>query len=386
MRQFRFHVVALPHTQTSDAHQACAYTQKVLHFCEMMTSLGHEVLHYGAEGSEVAHCSAEHVEIISAAEQNQYFGPWDRNKLYQLGWSGDEPYWPLTNGRAAEAIAERKQPRDFLCLIAGRLHEPIAHAHPDLQSVEYGIGYYGTFAQYRVFESYAHMHHVLGRQSGGADVDGRNYDVVIPNYFDPADYPFQARKGDYFLYLGRLIKRKGVRIAVETCKALGAKLILAGQGCRQADRGRIIAEDGEVYEGDLEYAGCVVGQERGELFGGAKAVFTPTTYIEPFGGVAVEAQMAGTPVIASDWVHFTETIEHGRTGYRCRTLDQFVWAARHISDLDPWYIHSRAVANWSLDRVKWMYQEYFEMLSDLWNDGWYAIHENRKDLNWLAKC
>ena len=72
--------------------------------------------------------------------------------------------------------------------------------------------------------------------------------------------------------------------------------------------------------------------------------------------------MAGTPVIASDWGAFTETVEHGRTGYRCRTLDQFVWAARHVSDLDPWYIHTRAVANWSLDRVKWMYEEYFEML------------------------
>ena len=230
------------------------------------------------------------------------------------------------------------------------------------------------------------MHHVLGRQSGGTNVDGRNYDVVIPNYFDPADYPFQARKGDYFLYLGRLIKRKGLRIAVETCKALGAKLILAGQGCHQADRGRIVAEDGEVYAGNLEYAGCVVGRARGELFGGAKAVFTPTTYIEPFGGVAVEAQMAGTAVIASDWGAFTETVEHGRSGYRCRTLDQFVWAARHVSDLDPWYIHTRAVANWSLDRVKWMYQEYFEMLSDLWNDGWYAINDDRKDLNWLARC
>ena len=49
----RFHVVALPHTQTNMSHSACAFTMKILHFCQMMSSLGHEVFHYGVEGSEV---------------------------------------------------------------------------------------------------------------------------------------------------------------------------------------------------------------------------------------------------------------------------------------------------------------------------------------------
>ena len=67
MPRFRLHVVGLPHTQTSKEHCACAYTQKVLNFCRMMKSLGHEVFHYGAEGSHVE-CD-EHVQVISLAEQ-----------------------------------------------------------------------------------------------------------------------------------------------------------------------------------------------------------------------------------------------------------------------------------------------------------------------------
>jgi glycosyltransferase involved in cell wall biosynthesis len=381
----RFHVVALPHTQTSVTHTACAFTMKILHFCQMMKSLGHEVFHYGAEGSEVQDCCVEDVPIISRAEQEGFFGPFDPNALYEVDWSGKAPYWKLTNDRAAAEINKRKQPGDFVCVIAGYMNAPLAEAvGNDVLVVEYGIGYNGPFAKYRVFESYAHMHKIWGAQ-GGCDPDGRLYDVVIPNYFNPGDYPFQPAKGDYYLYLGRLIKRKGINIAVETCKRLGAKLKIAGQGCVKVEGNRIFCTDGEVYEGDnLEYVGVAIGAKRAQLYGQALATFVPTTYIEPFGGVAVESQMAGTPVITTDFGAFPETVEHGKTGFRCHSLDHFLFAARNVHTLDREYTHRRAVANYSMDRVRWQYQEYFQMLSDLWGQGWYT-ERNRTQLDWLTQ-
>ncbi|MHB8107925.1 MAG: glycosyltransferase [Candidatus Cryosericum sp.] len=356
---------------------------KVLHFVQMMKSLGHTVYHYGAEGSEVE-CD-EHVDIITRAEQEQFFGPWDINTLYDVDWSGKSPYWPLTNGRAAAAINARKQRGDFLCVICGPLNIPLVQAvGNDCLAVEYGIGYNGTFANYRVFESYAHMHRIWGQNCPGRDIDGRFYDVVIPNYFDPADLPYKAIKEDYFLYMGRLVTRKGIHIAVETCKRLGVKLVVAGQGVKEQHGNRIVCMDGGVYDG-VEYAGCVIGAEKAKLLQNAKAVFVPTTYVEPFGGVAVEAHFAGTPAITTDWGAFPETVEHGKTGFRCRTLDQFVWAAQHVGDLNPQYIHDRAVANYSMDRVRWMYEEYFTMLRDLWGTGWYELHPERQNLDWLNK-
>jgi hypothetical protein len=62
----RFHLLGFPHTSTSKLFCACAYTQKVLKFAAMMAPRGHEIVHYGLEGSTVA---CEHVEVMSLKDQ-----------------------------------------------------------------------------------------------------------------------------------------------------------------------------------------------------------------------------------------------------------------------------------------------------------------------------
>lgn len=369
---FRFHVVALPHTQTCKArHNTCAFTMKVLNFCRMMKSLGHTVVHYGAETSEVE-CD-EHVDIISADEQRLLCPQNHRRDHYAVEWHSERPYWQLANGRAVVEIRRRKRPRDFLCLIAGRCQAPIAAAAgADMLTVEFGIGYEGTFAPYRVFESYTHMHRIYGREHQSPD--GRFCDRVIPNYLDPEDFPAGAGDGDYYLFMGRLHRRKGLQIAVETLRRTGGRLLVAGQGCVQAEPGRIVASDGAVYEAEgLEFVGVADTERRAELMGAAKAVFVPTLYLEPFGTVNVEAQMCGTPVITTDWGAFVETVEQGTTGFRCRSLRQFVEATGQVGRLDRPSIRRRAIERWSIWNVRHEYQDYFEQLDDLWREGWYSM-------------
>jgi glycosyltransferase involved in cell wall biosynthesis len=326
----RFHVCGLSHTLATTEYAHCAYSQKVRNFVRMMRDLGHEVSLYE---------SAQPVPPL----ENQ-----------TVPFEVTDPRWVAHNADCIARIRKNLQPHDFLCLIAGQCQRPIAQAFPNHLSVEFGVGYDGIFSPYCVFESYAHMaklYGVMGRR------EGRFFDAVIPNYYDPAEFPFMPRKDDYLLFIGRLNYDKGVAIAVDVAEKTGRRLVVCGQG---------------VVPPGVDYRGVVGIEERGRLMSKAHAVLVPTLYLEPFGGVAVEAQMCGTPVITTDFGAFPETVADGVTGYRCHYLGEFLDAVRKVSELDPVTIRSRAVRLYGLKAVGLQYQRYFERLSLLWGAGWHS--------------
>lgn len=372
-----FHVVSLPHTQTTKAYDHCAYTSKVRKFCMMMKARGHTVYLYASEENE-APCD-ELITIISKAEQAEIFGQYDHHQeFFKIEWDPNAKPWKLANERAIAGIKQRAGERDFICVIGGLCQKEIADAFPHMMTVEFGIGYTGVFSDYRVFESYAHMHYVSGLQHND---NGRFFDAVIPNYFEVDDFPFSEQKDDYFFFIGRMIPRKGVEIAVEVTRRIGAKLVLAGQGARQ--EGNTVSADGLELVGDhLEYVGYADVKKRGELMSKAKAVFVPTTYLEPFGGVSIEAMLCGTPVIATDFGAFPENVVDGLSGYRIRTIGEAVYAAENVQELQPQKIRDYAIKNFGLDRVGELYQAYFEQLTTLWEDGWYSDwQDGQKELH-----
>jgi glycosyltransferase involved in cell wall biosynthesis len=360
------HVVGLPHTQASKKHSLCAYTMKHYNFCNMMASIGYDIYSYHGEHPEMD--AKEHITIYSDADQEKWFGNHDyKTKFYNITWNPGDEHWVKGNNKAIEEIRKRYQKNDIICLIAGHCQKQIADAFPDAIVVEYGIGYTGVFANFKVFESYSHMHWVYG--SLHTD-DGKFYDSVIPNYFDLNDFELQLNKEDYYLFIGRLIQRKGAEIAVEATRRLGKKLIMAGQGVLEQGDGYVVAEDGMRYEGDhIEHIGSVEPAQRSQLMGGALATFVPTTYIEPFGGVSIESMLCGTPVVASDFGAFTETVIPDISGFRFRTIGEATKAAEYASHLRPADVRKYAVNNFSTEVVKWKYDNYFQQLIDLYNGG-----------------
>lgn len=377
----RFHVVSLPHTQTTKAYNACAYTEKVRKFCNMMKSLGHEVFLYAGEENEAF--VDELVTCVTKEEQKVWFKNNDFTKnFFNITWGADDPHWVIMNGRVISAIQLRLKyepihrkgktemiSKDFICLIGGNCQKMIADAFPAVTSVEFGVGYTGVFSKFRVYESYAWMHYVHGTLN---DDNGHFFDAVIPNYFQLEDFPFSKDKKPYYLYLGRMVSRKGLEMASETVKRIGGKLILSGQGVLQNSPGKIVTKE-ITLEGDhLEYVGYADVKKRADLLGHATAVFVETSYLEPFGGVAVEAQLCGTPVITTDWGAFPETVLHGVTGYRVRYIGESMAAAIKAKSLDPHTIRKWAADNFSTKRVRFMYETYFKNLLMLWDEGWYT--------------
>lgn len=337
----RFHVPALPGQPLVKENSSCAYTQKVRKFAVMMHLLGHDVYTYGSAGQD-GHWT-EHVACYPEVDEPPAFSP---------------DAWHAFNLAAVMAIDDRQADGDFLCLIGGRCQEWLAEQLPRMYAVEFGIGYGGVFAPYRVFESYAWQAAVMAQYSGDAhSIDGRFYDAVIPNYFETQDFPLGAG-GDGLLYVGRLTERKGLEVCVTVARELGLELTCAGEGDFQPE--------------GAHYVGAVGPKERAELMGSARALLAPTLYLEPFGGVVVEAHLCGTPTITTDWGAFPETVSQGRDGYRCHTIGEFCHGVELCEHLDREQIRISARSQYSTQTISHRYERYFERLQTLDEAGFYS--------------
>jgi glycosyltransferase involved in cell wall biosynthesis len=356
----RIHVVSLPHTLLTRSYDWCAYTAKTRRLVTMLADTEHETFVYGPDVHECQDAT-EYIPVVFEADRLDWFGAteWDQTQVFDR-WDVNDPTWRTMNARAASAIRVRWQEGDVLGIIGGLCQQQIVDELADLKplTVEWGIGYSGVLdSSHKVYESYAWMHHVAGLRR---QEDFQYFDDVIPNCFDMRDFAFRDRPGDYLLFMGRPNPRKGLPIIAELAQRLDVPIVVAGQpGAAEQIPG-------------AEYAGIVTGAEKAALLAGALATLVPTTYLEPFGGVAVESMLSGTPVIATDWGAFTETVVHGITGYRCRMLADFIDAVHNCESMDRFAVRRYAMARWTTDIGAGLYDAYLNRVSQLHGPGWYA--------------
>ncbi len=113
----------------------------------------------------------------------------------------------------------------------------------------------------------------------------------------------KLKTDSYYLVLSRLVRGKGVDVIVEACGKLGLPLKVAGTG----------PELENLKTKDIEFLGWVSDEERVKLLQNAKALIVAAED-EDFGITSIEAQAAGTPVIAPASGGFLETVIDGKTG------------------------------------------------------------------------
>lgn len=354
---YTFHLLGVPHTVSNTDYVACAYTQKAVKFGKMMKARGHRIIHYGHEDSNLE-CD-EHVTVTTNEDLKKAYGSYDWRKSFFKFDVNDHAYQTFYRNAIRE-IRRRKGKNEFLLPFWGSGVRPVCDAHDDMIVVEPGIGYAGGhWAKWKVFESYAIYHAYCGMK--GVGYCNQNwYETVIPNYFDLDDFTYQDKKEDYFLYLGRVYDGKGVHIAIEATAKAGVKLVIAGQ-----------KEEGYKLPDHVEYVGYADVEKRKQLMAGARASFLPSMYVEPFGGVQIENLLSGTPTITTDWGAFAENNLHGITGWRCRTMSDFVDAINRIDEISPADCRKWG-ENFSLECVGGMYDKYFTDVYNVYTGGgWY---------------
>ncbi len=374
-KKFRFHVLAIPHTISRKDYSGCAYTDNVVNFCKMMSVRGHTILHYGHEASQVD--ATEHITVMRDEDLKAAYGDFDWKKGLLPHKIGDLAHNTF-NERATKEVGQRKQAGDILLLFWGQGHKPVAEAHPDLIAVDPGLGCFNEPAtDHTVYCSNSLASHICGKYGRSPSPK----DAVIPYSFDLADFSFSEKPvttpKPYFMFMGRLIQSKGLATAVEVARRTGVVVKVAGQGSLAEALGG--EEAAKNLEGIVEMIGYIEPAQRKELLKGATALLVPSQYDEPFGKVIIEAALCGTPVISSDWGGMTEIVLHGITGYRCRTQEQFIAAAKAVLEgkIDRRTCWEWGTKNFGLESVAPMFEAYFRSIT--------GVAATSTDLDWLKK-
>jgi glycosyltransferase involved in cell wall biosynthesis len=400
---YRFHLISLAHLPQSKEYMSCAFTQKNRKLAKMLIDLGHEVYFYGSEGSDVEeYCNSDKLHFIQThtiGDIRNDYGVGDNRFELGYDWTDGDFKHDFDSERkpstlkfydsCVEQIQKNKHNDDFLLLSQGLYYDDIRERVGLFLTCEFGIGYRGSNKNnFRAFESSYIQNYTYGYENQLACANGSYYDRVIPNYFDKNDITFSDKKKDYYLFIGRMIKRKGIITAILACNATGKKLVLVGQGAYVDAQGHLLETDhaGEydIPPGTWEYQGYADLEKRKKLMAEAIAVFTPTEYLECFAGTHVEAMLSGTPVITTNFGVFPGTIPdhlNGVVGFRCNTLDDFVKAAKKAKSVDHKRIRKYAerflMENVANDYQKWFNDLYnvYESATDQSKKGWHRIGE-----------
>lgn len=363
------HLLGIFHTQSSQKFSHCAFTGKALRFPKMMQMVGYKVIEYSNEGSEST--ADEHVVMLTRQEYDDMFGSRKKTDFHGDDAYVGSPAHQLFEQRLIPELRKRVKPQDIICHPFGHAHSALLNEFPYNQHVETGIGYpilmEGSF---RIFESYAWMHYHQGKDGRS----GVNYEWVIPNYFDIDEWEPSYEVGDYIAFLGRICSVKGMDTVLEIARRTPYPIKIAGQG-----------DPAEWAHPNIEYLGPLVGRERSDFLRNARCAIMPTVFTEPFGGSGVEAMLCGTPLIAVDYGAFTETVLDDVTGYRCRTLEDWLTAIERAGDLKRKLISDISRSRYGLSTCADKYDKVFKALNDLHDKGWYTCDNKLNYSNSLAE-
>lgn len=145
----------------------------------------------------------------------------------------------------------------------------------------------------------------------------KNSTVIYPPVEVERISQIKAQKENYFLIVSRIVGTKGIVEAADAADKLEIALKIVGEGA-----GILSVEDKlKKYSGkNVELLGRVGDKDLWELYAKAKG-FIALARDEDFGMTVVEAQAAGTPVIAFNGGGFKESVIDGKTGILINDTD-----------------------------------------------------------------
>jgi len=142
---------------------------------------------------------------------------------------------------------------------------------------------------------------------------------TIYNFIQVADYEPSSQAGEYFVFLGRLEKIKGIFTFLEAAARLPAiSFLIVGTG--ECEKEVVDFVEQEKLQ-NVKLLGYKNKQQINDILKRAKGLVIPSLCCEIFGMVILEAFAMAKPVLGADIGGIPELIDHGTDGFLFRPGD-----------------------------------------------------------------
>jgi glycosyltransferase involved in cell wall biosynthesis len=183
---------------------------------------------------------------------------------------------------------------------------------------------------------------------------------LISHGLNLADYPFQADKEDFLLFLGRIYPDKGLHTAIRLAREAGKRLIIAGP-VFEPDRPYFDRQIRAQIDGEgIVYVGPADHTRKVDLMKRAGALVLPLEVDETFGLAMIEAMACGTPVLAYARGAVPEVVLQGETGFAVQTYEELWDSLPRLTTLDPHRCREQVAQNFSRERMVSSYLKLYE--------------------------
>ncbi|MCV7258456.1 glycosyltransferase family 4 protein [Mycobacterium shimoidei] len=302
------------------------------------------------------------VTVIGAGEPGtaaKFVPVWDRTLPDRLG----EPYPEVMHALKVRSAIARIAAGDGVDIVhdhtfAGALNTPTYRA----LEVPTVVTVHGP-----IDDDLHPYYRELGRDAGLVAISDRQRQLApdlnwigrVHNALRIDDWPFQADKGDYALFLGRFAPYKGAHLAVQAAHEAGISLVLAGKCNEPAEKQyfedcvRPLLTDSDHVFGEADAV------SKRKLLAGARCLLFPVQWEEPFGIVMIEAMACGTPVVALRGGAVAEVVVDGTTGFVCEQPDELAAAIARTDAIDPHVCRRHVATHFEVAQLGYGYEQIY---------------------------
>ncbi|MDN4517218.1 MULTISPECIES: glycosyltransferase family 4 protein [Mycobacteriaceae] len=188
---------------------------------------------------------------------------------------------------------------------------------------------------------------------------GLNWVGRVHNAIRLDDWPFEACKEHYALFLGRFAPEKAPHLALQAAHDADIPLILAGKCDEPPEKAYFSTRVQPLLTVNDYLYGQADATAKRALLTRARCLVFPSQWEEPFGMVMIEAMACGTPVVALRCGAVPEIVHDGVTGFICDDPTELAAAIARTQHLDPAACRRHVKENFSAEQMALGYENIY---------------------------